>query len=98
MLTRYPPLRDTEDADITFETNNYLLKELEQDRPRKEIILFLAQQTYSICRVAILSESDTTASILFEEFVQLMKYYVVCILHVYLHMSIPFMGYLNIYF
>ena len=89
-------MRDTEDDDITLDRNKQLLlKELEKERPRKEIILSLARQTYSIQRVAILSESDTTASILLEQFVELKKYYVVCILHAYLPMSIPFIGILE---
>ena len=84
-------MRDTEDDDITLDRNKQLLlKELE-----KEIILSLARQTYSIRRVAILSESDTTVSILLEQFVELKKYYVVCILHACLPMSIPFIGILE---
>ena len=42
MLTRYPPLRDVGGDDITVQRNITLLtKELEKERPRKEVVFSL---------------------------------------------------------
>lgn len=58
-LTRYPPLRETGDDEITVQRNNQLLiKEVQKDRPRKEVVCSLARQTYSTRRQKIISTSD----------------------------------------
>ena len=79
VLTRYPPMKDTGDDDITIDRNKQLLaKELQKERPRKEVVLSLARQTYSDRRATILSESDVTLCSLLEQFNELKKPYVVC--------------------
>ena len=80
VLTRYPPLRDTGDDDITTSRNKELLiKELEKDSPRKEIVLSPSRQTYGDRRATILSESeDISVSSLIQKFNELKKPYVVC--------------------
>ena len=50
VLTRYPPMRDFGDDDIAVERNVQQLKELDKDKPRKEIVVSLSCQTYSACR------------------------------------------------
>ena len=51
VLARYPPMKDTGDDDIAVQRNNQLLiKELQKDRPRKEVVCSLARQTYSTRR------------------------------------------------
>ena len=64
VLTRYPPVKDTGDDEVTVKRNSLLLaKELDKEKPRKEVVLTLARQTYSTRRANILSESeDITAS------------------------------------
>jgi len=47
ILTRYPPMRDTGDDDITAERNlQQLAKELQKEKPRREVVLLLVRQTY----------------------------------------------------
>ena len=79
MLTRYPPLRDVGGDDITVQRNIALVtKELEKERPRKEVGLSLVRQSHGARRQQILAESeDTTATALLEEFPVLKKIYVV---------------------
>lgn len=79
VLARYPPLRDTEDDEITFVRNiNLIEKELDKERPRKEVLLSLVRQTYGARRQQILSESEeTTATALLQEFPVLKKIYIV---------------------
>lgn len=79
VLTRYPPMKDTGDDDITVQRNNQLLiKELQKDRPRKEVLCSLARQTYSTRRQSILSSEEATVACLFQEFPFLKKPYIVC--------------------
>ena len=59
VLTRYPPMKDTGNDNITVQRNlQLLLKEVQKDRPRKEVVLSLARQTYSARRQNILSSSE----------------------------------------
>ena len=56
-----------------------LKKELQRERPKKEIVLSLARQTYSSRRAAVLSEAeDVCVSSLLSEFPEFRKPYVVC--------------------
>ena len=79
VLTRYPPLKDTGEDHVTLGRNIELLhKELDNQRPRKEVVLTLAAQTYSSRREAVLSESEiVTATSLLETYSELKKSYVV---------------------
>ena len=79
ILTRYPPVRDTGDDEITVHRNIELLrKELDSQKPRKEIVLTLSAQTFISRREAILNESaEVTASSLLAEYRELKKPYVV---------------------
>ena len=82
VLTRYPPLKDDINDDISIERHfNQLKKELDKERPKKEVVLSLARQTCHSRRAAILSEStDVTATSLLEQFKELNKAYVVSII------------------
>ena len=75
VLTRYPPGND----DITVQRNlQLLLKEVQKDRPRKEVVLSLARQTYSARRQNILSSSEEIyVSLLLQEYPFLKKTYIV---------------------
>ena len=83
VLTRYPPVKDTGDDDVTVERNIQLLnKEIQKDRPRKEIILALARQTYIARRQRILEGcDDLTVALLFQEYCVLKKPYIVSFEH-----------------
>ena len=80
VLTRYPPMKDLGEDDIAVKRNTELLsKELERDKPRKEIVLALARQTYSPRRARILSApKEITSAALLQEYKELRKPYVVC--------------------
>lgn len=80
VLTRYPPMKDTGDDDVSVQRNTQqLAKELDKEKPRKEIVLTLARHTYTARRANILSESaDITASSLLTQYNELKKSYVVC--------------------
>ena len=79
VLARYPPMKDTGDDDIAVQRNNQLLiKELQKDRPRKEVVCSLARQTYSTRRQNILSSEEATVAHLTQEFPFLKKPYIVC--------------------
>ena len=76
VLTRYPPVRDTGDDDIAVQRNTQLLiKEVQKDRPRKEVVCSLARQTYSSRRQKILSSSGVAH--LLQEYPFLKKTYIV---------------------
>ena len=79
VLTRYPPVRDTGDDDIAVQRNTQLLiKEVQKDRPRKEVVCSLAHQTYSSRRQKILSSSDPMGvAHLLQEYPFLKKTYIV---------------------
>ena len=69
VLTRYPPLRDTDDDQIAVERNIIISKELEKESPRKEILLSLVRQTFGARRQQILAESEaTTATALLQDY------------------------------
>ena len=80
-LTRYPPLRDacTGDDNTTLSRNIELLhKELQASRPRKEVVLTLAAQTYNSRREAVLSEcEEVSATSLLATYSELKKLYMV---------------------
>ena len=80
MLARYPPLWDTGDDDVNLTRNiSVIEKELDKERPRKEVILSLVRQTYGARRQRISAESEEmTAIALLHEFPVLKKVYVVC--------------------
>ena len=79
-LTRYPPLRDTGDDDITVQRNlQLLIKEVQKDRPRKEIVCSLARQTYSSRRQKIISTSEEMSiSFILQQYPFFKKTYIVC--------------------
>lgn len=79
VLTRYPPLRDTADDSITRSRNAAALKkELEKDTPRKETVLSLSRQTFTMRREEILVDSgEVNATGLLNQFKELHKSYVV---------------------
>ena len=84
VLTRYPPIKDTGDDDITVQRNMQLLiKEVQKERPRKEVVLSLARQTYSARRQKILSNSDEIyVSHLLQEYPFLKKTYIVMLFYI----------------
>ena len=94
VLTRYPPMRDFGDDDIVVERNvQQLKKEVDKDKPCKEIVLLLSHQTYSACCSVILSESDVSVHSLLQQFNELKKPYVVSaaklhVVYVYLNLSL----------
>ena len=75
LLTRYPPLRDTDDDDIATTRNlQKLHKELKEARPKKEVELALARETFVIRRESVLADQESvTASGLLEEYTELTK-------------------------
>ena len=76
VLTRYPPMKDLGEVKRNTEL---LSKKLERDKPRKEIVLALARQTYSPRRARILSApKEITSAALLQEYKELRKPYVVC--------------------
>ena len=79
ILSRYPPMKDVGDDDLVVSRNHAKLeKEMKEGRPRKEVILLLARETFSMRRIAVLAEQDTvTASELLREYKELNKPYVV---------------------
>ena len=72
-------MKDTGNDDITVQRNlQLLLKEVQKDRPRKEVVLSLAHQTYSARRQNILSSSEEICvSLLLQEYPFLKKTYIV---------------------
>lgn len=76
---RYPPMKGLSDDHITLSRNTSALhKELEMEKPRKEIIISLCNQTFMYRREEILKESlEITASALIEKFQELKILYVV---------------------
>lgn len=72
-------MRDTEDDDVASQKNHEALgKELQKDRPRKEIVLSLARQTYPGRRASVLSDADDVCvASLLTEYQELRKPYVV---------------------
>lgn len=74
-------VRDTEDDDIATQRNRQeLKKELQREKPKKEIILSLARQTYASRRASVLSEDDDVcAASLLSEFQEFRKPYVVSV-------------------
>ena len=58
VFSRYPPIKDDSVDDVATSRNETALaKELSKEKPRKDIVLQLAQQTYISRRQFILSES-----------------------------------------
>ena len=60
-------MRDFGDDDIARERNVQELKELDKDKPRKEIVLSLTSQTYSARHTIILSKSDVSVHSLLQQ-------------------------------
>ena len=78
ILTRYPPLKDTNDDDITISRKvSALSAELEKHTPRKEVVLSLSQQVYGIRRDSILVEAADSVTAILETHKELHKTYVV---------------------
>ena len=75
-------VRDTEDDDVAVERNHAeLTKELRRDKPRKEIVLSLARQTFQTRRSSVLTEAaDVPVTSLLVNFPELCNHYVVCAL------------------
>ena len=74
-----PEVRDTEDDNIAVQRNrDELAKELRRDKPRKEIVLSLARQTFQIRRTSVVSEAeDVSVTSLLSDFPELSNKYVV---------------------
>ena len=72
-------MRITDDDDVAISRNREeLKKELQRERPKKEIILSLSRQTFCARRAEVLSEaSDVCVSSLLSEFPEFRKPYVV---------------------
>ena len=72
-------VRGAEDDDVAIQRNRRELnKELQREKPKKEIILSLARQTYYSRRASVLSEADDVcATSLLCEFPEFRKPYVV---------------------
>lgn len=87
VLTRYPPINEFGDDEVSLKRNiDQLSKEMEKERPRKEIVLSLVRQTFSYRRGDILSEAtDITVSELLGKYPELKKPYVVSIAIYYRH-------------
>jgi len=80
LLVRYPPLRET-DNDVAAARNlQKLHKELMEARPKKEVVLALARETFFTRRESLLADHESlTASELLKEYPELTKGYVVSI-------------------
>ena len=79
VLRRYPPLRDTGDDEITMQRNfQLLIKEVQKDRPRKEVVCSLARQTYIQCETSKNHFNEMSISHILQEFPFLKKTYIVC--------------------
>ena len=82
-LNSCPPpflsVRDTEDDDVASHKNHEaLIKELQKDKPKKEIVLSLARQTYPGRRASVLSDAeDVCVTSLLSEYQEFGKPYVV---------------------
>ena len=76
---RYLPMKGFNDDHITLTRNkSALYKELEMEKPRKELIISLCNQTFMYRREEILNESsEITASGLIDKFQELKILYVV---------------------
>lgn len=72
-------MRNTEDDEVTMYRNQEeLKKEVQKDKPRKDIVLALARQTYPSHRASVLSEAeDICVTSLVCEYQELRKPYVV---------------------
>ena len=73
LLCFFPEVRDTEVDEIAVQRNqDELTKELRRDKPRKEIVLSLARQTFQTWRTSVLSEAEdvsvTSLLVSFPEF------------------------------
>ena len=77
--TMQTTVRSTDDDDIAAERNREeLKKELQRERPKKEVILSLSRQTFFTRRAEVLSEAtDVCVSSLLHEFPELWKPFVV---------------------
>ena len=57
-------MHDTDDDDIAADRNKHeLRKEIQRDKPRKEIVLALSRQTFQGQRNAVLSEAADVCGI-----------------------------------
>lgn len=72
-------VRDTDDDDVAVQRNrDELTKELKRDKPRKEIVLSLARQTFQGRRTGVLSDADdVSVTSLLTDYPEFCKYYVV---------------------
>ena len=72
-------MRDTDDDGVAADRNkNELRKEIQRDKPRKEIVLALSRQTFQGRRSAVLSEAaDVCVASLLTEYPEFNKAYVV---------------------
>lgn len=79
IFTRYPPLKDTADDDITLARNlDSLHKEIQKDNPNREKVLSLSRQTFCKRREDILDDfEDLTATSLLDKYGELHRSYVV---------------------
>ena len=80
VLTRYPPIKDTGDDSITVQRNiQLLIKEVQKDRPRNEVVCSLAWQTFTSRRQKILSAGvEMNVHCLITDYPFLKKTYIVC--------------------
>lgn len=79
LLSRYPAIKNTIDDEVSFAKHcDALHKELKREKPRKELVLSLARQTFSVRREHILDESnnEVTSAEILTKYEELQKSYV----------------------
>lgn len=80
LLNRYPPLPEGDNDDASTQRNvNALKKEMERERPRKDVVLSLLTQTFAARREEIVSDgSDITVTSIISVHKALTLPYAVC--------------------
>ena len=69
---------DMDDDEVTMNRNHTKLqREVVEDRPKKDVVLRLARDTFPMRREAILAEQSSTASELLKNYQELGKSYIV---------------------
>ena len=85
LLNRYPPLPEGVSDDASNQRNiTALQKEMEKEKPRKDVVLSLLNQTFATCREEIVSNSgDVTVTSILSTYKALTLPYAVCVCAVY---------------
>ena len=91
VLTSYPLLMDTGDDEITVKCNcELLIKEVQNDKPRKEVVCVLARQTYyTRPQKIILTSDDMSIYYILQEHPLLKKTYIVGCVWGFLTLNTP---------